>query len=613
MRAGNGREYSGEYLFSGGNTALCVDTEQVKAMVSGLEDATEQIGGLAGYLASQRAGLEARYLARMNALSAAAAAGDENAGLAMARLSAAWGQYTNLSSVAEYGENGVLRLGAENRKLAVLLRRATGLYELSETQVLQLMAPSAVEGSLLMLAEKLVKDIGFPPVFTLGGKRYYAKDMNEGQKAAVFLSWLQAKLGEKQYGKSQSVTLRFAGGRQRIEVLGFEDSPELDKYFGVYLRTGDMKSWDFIQDMKDAAWRTAHQEFWKERLGNQIQLETSLGGLELVAANLGLMELREVVRGKTPQDLQVSMIVAGLSQFLASRQEKSRRQKERDFAKSKTARAIGVAASERLALKQLRVEGGAVLVENPDGSISRGLPRDVGDIFRYAQTIDPKEGAAFEIQQWETATGQRGARVVLRGTDSWDAGSIQPQDMLTNTEAVAGLPTGIHLAVMQALQRAGVGSDTPVELVGHSQAGIIASNLAADPRVRKKFNIRNVITAGSPVANAKIPQSIQVLNLYNNADVVPITEGMRNRPSSTHLTVQGKYTTTMDIGKNHSAENTYAPMADDLQGKHYAKYEHYLECRDKVMGLDQRIVKATTQRFELNRDLESLKPLEKSH
>lgn len=69
----------------------------------------------------------------------------------------------------------------------------------------------------------------------------------------------------------------------------------------------------------------------------------------------------------------------------------------------------------------------------------------------------------------------------------------------------------------------------------------------------------------------------------------------------------------MDIGKNHSAENTYAPMADDLQGKHYAKYEHYLECRDKVMGLDQRIVKATTQRFELNRDLESLKPLEKSH
>lgn len=609
MKAGNGREYSGEYLFLGGNTALCVDTEQVKAMVSGLEAATEQLGGLAGYLASQRAGLEARYLARMNALSAAAAAGDENAGLAMARLSAAWGRYESLSSVAEYGENGVLRLGTENRKLAVLLRRATGLYELSETQVLQLMAPRGVEVSLLMLAVKLVGDIGFPPVFTVGGKRYYAKDLNEGQKAAVFLSWLQAKLGEKRYGKSDAMTLRFAGGRERIEVLGFEDSPELDKYFGVYLRAGDVKSWDLIQDMKDAAWRTAHQEVWKGVLGNQGQAEVSLGSGALLLANLGLTGLREVGRGKTPKEIGASLLVSRISQYLAEKQEDSRRQKDRDFAKSKTARAIGVAARERLAVKQLRVDGGAVLVENPDGSISRGLPRDVGDIFRYAQTIDPKDGAAFEIQQWETASGQRGARVVLRGTDSWDAGSIQPQDMLTNTEAVAGLPTGIHLAVVQALQQAGIGSGTPVELVGHSQAGIIASNLAADPRVRKKFNIKNVITAGSPVANAKIPQSIRVLNLYNNADVVPITEGMVNRTSPTQLTVQGKYTTTMDIGENHSAENTYAPMADDLQGKHYAKYEDYLECRDKVMGLDQKIVKASTQRFELNRDLEGLKPL----
>lgn len=190
MRAGNGQEHSGEYLFSGGDTILCVDTEQVKAMASGLENAAKQIGGLAEYLTSQRTGLEARYLAWINALSATMAAGDESVGSAMAWLSAAWGRYTSLNSVAEYRENEVLRLEVENRKLAVLLRRITGFYELSGTQVLQLMAPNAVEGSLLMLAEKLVKDTDFPPMFTLSGGRYYAKGVNEGREAAVFLLWL---------------------------------------------------------------------------------------------------------------------------------------------------------------------------------------------------------------------------------------------------------------------------------------------------------------------------------------------------------------------------------------------------------------------------------------
>lgn len=601
MSGAGDKKYPGGYLILGG-TALDVDTEQLRAMVAELNQAVAELDGLNGYLATERVRLEVGYLERLSELSAAAAAGSESAGAAIAQLQAAWGQYTSLSSTAEYGGDGVRHLGVETRELAVLLRRAAGLYELSENRVREVWMTDGIQIELMVLASLLVQELGFPPVFTVGGKRYYAADLTDAQKVAVILSWWQGKMGERDYGKSQSVTLRFAGGQRRIAVSGFEDSPELDMYFGVYLRMGDCSSWNVAQDWTDAVGRTTYQELWKRVSHQQVLPDTALGIGPAVLLSAFMNFSKELSRGKSPRDLKVSALITAFSQVLAKNQELGRRERDQLFAKSKTARAIGVEASERLAVKGLRVDDGTVLEENRDGSITRRFPREVGDIFRYAQTIDPKDGAAFEIQQWETTTGRRGARVVLRGTDSWDAGSVQLQDMLTNTEAVAGLRGGIQLAVAEALVQAGVSRDVPVELVGHSQAGIIASNLAADPSFTRRFNVKNVVTAGSPVANAKIPESVATLNLHNNGDVVPLTEASTNRVSPHHLTVRANYTMTTDLAKNHDAVHTYGAMADDLQRKHYAKYDNYLECRDKALGLDEKIVKATAQRFEVSRD-----------
>lgn len=608
--SGGKSPYQGEYLIQGGMAPLCVDTQEIKSMSEGLRATAIRLDGLNGFVSVEHTRLYACYQAKLQALSEAAAAGDTTATPAIARLQAAWQNFSDRATTVQHCENGIVALSEQSDEIGLLLRRATGMYELSESQVLQLMSPSLAEVGLMNLAKRLMDEVAFPSVFTINGQKYYAKNLSDAQKAAVFLSWIQAKMGEKYHGVSHSITLRSAKGRQKILTEGFEDSPELNQAFAVYLRGITKDKPTKSQELNAALMRYLYHQ---NRQTHKQEPKLVLPGAALTGTFGPLLVLQQanellksLNKGKTPHDQKITLLIAGITRMIAENQAASRQQKDADFAKTKTAKAIGINEKQRLETKTLGLDESGDLVKNADGSITRNLPRDIGDVYRYAQTVDPYDGAAFEIQQWETASGKKGVRVVLRGTDSWDAGSRQLQDMLTNTEAVAGLKTGMQRAVAAALEQAGVSAETPVELVGHSQAGIVAANLAADAGFTKRFNVKTVITAGSPVAYAKIPESIKVLNLHNNGDGIPLTEGAVNQTSTNHLTVRGNYTMSTDLAKNHDAVNTYAAMADDLQGKHYINYDNFLECRNKYMGLDEKIVKATSQRYEVNRDLEPL-------
>ena len=75
-------------------------------------------------------------------------------------------------------------------------------------------------------------------------------------------------------------------------------------------------------------------------------------------------------------------------------------------------------------------------------------------------------------------------------------------------------------------------------LVGHSQGGLTAAALAADPKVRKQFNITHVITAGSPIAGIEVPPAVQVLSLENERDPVPRLDAAPNAPMAGHTSVR---------------------------------------------------------------------------
>ncbi len=116
--------------------------------------------------------------------------------------------------------------------------------------------------------------------------------------------------------------------------------------------------------------------------------------------------------------------------------------------------------------------------------------------------------------------------VHVPGTQDWDGdGEGSPMDMAANVALVAGRPTAVVSGVSAALVAAGVRPGDPVLLVGHSQGGMTALDLAADPSLRRVATVTHVITAGSPVTGRTPPPGVQVLALEHDDDLVPRLDG----------------------------------------------------------------------------------------
>ncbi|MGJ7452429.1 hypothetical protein [Aquipuribacter sp. MA13-13] len=128
--------------------------------------------------------------------------------------------------------------------------------------------------------------------------------------------------------------------------------------------------------------------------------------------------------------------------------------------------------------------------------------------------------------------------VHVPGTQEWDGdGRGSPMDLAGNVALVGGRDTAVAEGVVAALARAGVRPGEPVVVVGHSQGGMTALDLAGDPRVRRVATITHVVTAGSPLAGRTPPPGVQVLALEHRDDLVPRLDGRSHPDRRDRLTV----------------------------------------------------------------------------
>ena len=118
--------------------------------------------------------------------------------------------------------------------------------------------------------------------------------------------------------------------------------------------------------------------------------------------------------------------------------------------------------------------------------------------------------------------------VDIRGTQSFAIGQTGPQDMTTNLQGVAGMSSDQLVAIKEAMNAAGIAPGEAVEFAGHSQGGIMAAQMAADPSVRARYNVVSVVTAGSPTATIA-PSDVPVLSYENSGDIVAGLDGNATR------------------------------------------------------------------------------------
>ena len=189
------------------------------------------------------------------------------------------------------------------------------------------------------------------------------------------------------------------------------------------------------------------------------------------------------------------------------------------------------------------------------------------DVIRYSDRVqagrkDDSTGV-ISVLRTDHADGTTSWVVVVPGTADWGLGGPNPQDLLTNFQAVSGMPTDMETAVVAAMQQAGVGPNDPVGLYGHSQGGIVVTRLAGDPGVNEHYNVTTLLTAGSPVGGIDLPDSVSALHLENGGDAVPSLDAAPN-PSSPHRITVSVNTTDTGIAKYPHHASHYAQALENM-------------------------------------------------
>lgn len=166
--------------------------------------------------------------------------------------------------------------------------------------------------------------------------------------------------------------------------------------------------------------------------------------------------------------------------------------------------------------------------------------RDFPSLIEYsdglAEAAEERGLGRIGVLRNSTPEGGNSWLVVVPGTRELFA-HPNPQDYLSNLQMMADETNDLQVALTAALRALPIRPGEPVSIIGHSQGGIVAMRLAADPVLRQRVPVANVITLGSPVGQVRVEEEVRVTNMESSSDLVPALDGLANHTSENHLTV----------------------------------------------------------------------------
>ena len=160
--------------------------------------------------------------------------------------------------------------------------------------------------------------------------------------------------------------------------------------------------------------------------------------------------------------------------------------------------------------------GGARPSAGPTGT-STSAPPSLASLARRI----PNGTAQLAIERFAMPGGRTEWAVYVAGTRTSEMGGAEPWDMQSNTELYFGERSASSDAVLEAMRAAGIRPDQPVHLVGHSQGGMIAANIA----MSGAFEVGSITTFGSPV-DAEVPDSVLSVRVRHTDDPVAALAGL---------------------------------------------------------------------------------------
>ncbi len=185
--------------------------------------------------------------------------------------------------------------------------------------------------------------------------------------------------------------------------------------------------------------------------------------------------------------------------------------------------------------------GFAYLRPRPVGIVSRKTRQENVDLTPAGLLLRVEEvsrtNGEIELLEVDTA-GRRAWVVVIPGTQpDGGPGGTNPFDTGGIAEGLGYGSAETATAIRRALWDAGAGAGDQVVAVGYSQGGIHAMNLGQDKAFIADFDLRFVLTAGSPVGAVELAPGISSLHLEHEHDWVPGADGAVNADTRDKVTV----------------------------------------------------------------------------
>lgn len=145
-------------------------------------------------------------------------------------------------------------------------------------------------------------------------------------------------------------------------------------------------------------------------------------------------------------------------------------------------------------------------------STPTGPPASLADAFRRFPTAP---GAQVRVEQYVMADGTTRYMAYVKGSQSVAFGGAEPWDMRSNTQLYTGEKSASYQATLDALEAAGAQPGDRVDVVAHSQGGVIAAHLATE----SQYDVQVQMTAGSPV-EPTLDDDQLLIQLRHTDDVV---------------------------------------------------------------------------------------------
>ncbi|AXL13495.1 hypothetical protein DXT68_16195 [Microbacterium foliorum] len=131
------------------------------------------------------------------------------------------------------------------------------------------------------------------------------------------------------------------------------------------------------------------------------------------------------------------------------------------------------------------------------------------------------EGAQVAVEKYSYSDGRTRYVAYLKGTQSVGWGGREPWDLKSNAELYTNRRSASYQATLDALAAAGADAGDEVDVVAHSQSGMVTGHLSME----SEFDVRVQITAGSPVEPTLDPDQTLVQLRHTDDPVSALAGG----------------------------------------------------------------------------------------